>query len=202
MADADSDLENNFPINIYSPIDPRFNNYNANYRQNVNESRDQTVTSENSIISGSYPYDTRFSSTDVDFSKSPYDRQRLDSQSSIVDGLLSEIYDRWHDHRHDSFDSDTFTECSSTSEFMHWRRHSVHLKIAGRSLGHLHRGILQDYGLKDLRSLLTDISRHVSQMSARLVRQLKRRERRMSKLQNNCDIVTAIIQASSPKRRK
>jgi hypothetical protein len=73
-------------------------------------------------------------------------RQRLDSQSSIVDGLLSEIYDRWHDHRHDSFDSDTFTECSSTSEFMHWRRHSVHLKIAGRSLGHLHRGILQDYG--------------------------------------------------------
>jgi hypothetical protein len=74
MADADSDLENNFPINIYSPIDPRFNNYNANYRQNVNESRDQTVTSENSIISGSYPYDTRFSSTDVDFSKSPYDR--------------------------------------------------------------------------------------------------------------------------------
>ncbi|XP_053378292.1 TBC1 domain family member 30-like isoform X2 [Mercenaria mercenaria] len=60
---------------------------------------------------------------------------------------------------------------------------------------------LSNLGLKDLKNLLVEISRHVSQMSARLVRQLKRRERRMSKLQNNCDIVTAIIQASSPKRR-
>lgn len=37
-------------------------------------------------------------------------------QGSIVDGLLHEIYDRWHFGRHDSFDSDTLTECSSTSE--------------------------------------------------------------------------------------
>ena len=39
-------------------------------------------------------------------------------------------------------------------------------------------------------------------MSARLVKQLKRRERRIAKLKTNCDIVTAIIQASSPKRSK
>lgn len=37
-------------------------------------------------------------------------------------------------------------------------------------------------------------------MSARLVRQLKRRERRLAKLQHNFDIVTAILQASSQKR--
>jgi hypothetical protein len=46
---------------------------------------------------------------------------KLDRQTSIVDELLFEIYDRWHGGRHDSFDSDTFTECSSTSEFFHSR---------------------------------------------------------------------------------
>ena len=48
------------------------------------------------------------------------DRQggcRFQRQHSIVDGLLFEIYDRWHGGSlRDSFDSDTLTECSSTSE--------------------------------------------------------------------------------------
>lgn len=68
-------------------------------------------------------------------------------QTSIVDGLLSEIYDRWNDHRPDSFDSDTFTECSSTAEFFHSRRHSSFLlEIGGRHLSFLHRANLQEYG--------------------------------------------------------
>ena len=46
---------------------------------------------------------------------------KLERQQSIVDGLLFEIYDRWHGSRADSFDSDTFTECSSTSEVFHTR---------------------------------------------------------------------------------
>ncbi|KAH3881405.1 hypothetical protein DPMN_005331 [Dreissena polymorpha] len=73
-------------------------------------------------------------------------RPPFETQSSIIDGLLSEIYDRWHDHRHDSFDSDTFTEYSSTSEFAPWRRPSSCLDIGGRRLGTLHRAILKDYG--------------------------------------------------------
>ncbi len=46
-------------------------------------------------------------------------RERQDSGescSSIVDGLLCEIYDRYHPRRGDSIDSDTFTEYSSTSD--------------------------------------------------------------------------------------
>ena len=53
-----------------------------------------------------------------------------------------------------------------------------------------------------LRSLVNEMKRGISQMSARLVKQLKRRERRIAKLKTNCDIITAIIQASSPKRSK
>ncbi|XP_052780758.1 TBC1 domain family member 30-like isoform X1 [Mya arenaria] len=131
----------------------------------------------------------------------PGERPPFESQSSIVDGLLSEIYDRWHDHRHDSFDSDTFTEYSSTAEFASWRRASGSVEIGGRLLGSLNRANLKDYGAVQLRKLISDMTRQVNQISAKLVRQLKRRERRMSKLQNNCDIVTAFIQASSPKRR-
>ena len=39
---------------------------------------------------------------------------RLSRQSSIVDGLLTEIYDRYH-HGSRSGDSDNVTECSTTS---------------------------------------------------------------------------------------
>ncbi|KAH3881407.1 hypothetical protein DPMN_005333 [Dreissena polymorpha] len=53
-----------------------------------------------------------------------------------------------------------------------------------------------------LYKLANDMTRQVSHMNMKLVRQLKRRERNLSRLQTNCDIVTAFIQASSPKRRK
>ncbi|XP_052283504.1 TBC1 domain family member 30-like isoform X2 [Dreissena polymorpha] len=128
-------------------------------------------------------------------------RPPFETQSSIIDGLLSEIYDRWHDHRHDSFDSDTFTEYSSTSEFAPWRRPSSCLDIGGRRLGTLHRAILKDYDTGQLYKLANDMTRQVSHMNMKLVRQLKRRERNLSRLQTNCDIVTAFIQASSPKRQ-
>ena len=75
-----------------------------------------------------------------------FSRPRLESQSSIVDGLLFEIYDRWHDTRLDSFDSDTFTECSSTSEFMHGRRSSYirGVTLGGLQLNNLHKGLLEE----------------------------------------------------------
>lgn len=56
------------------------------------------------------------------------DLSHHDRKTSIVDDLLCEIYDRWYDGRHDSFESDTFTECSSTSEVYHWHRNSFQLE--------------------------------------------------------------------------
>ena len=73
----------------------------------------------------SQPYDRPWSG---DVQSEAYELQcrrphlhKLERQQSIVDGLLFEIYDRWHGSRADSFDSDTFTECSSTSEIFHTR---------------------------------------------------------------------------------
>lgn len=69
---------------------------------------------------------------------------KLERQQSIVDGLLFEIYDRWHGSRADSFDSDTFTECSSTSEVFHTRWDSYYETAADQ--GHakqFHRTFLE-----------------------------------------------------------
>ena len=55
-------------------------------------------------------------------------KPRSGSMSSIVDGLLFEIYDRWHYSQRDSLDSDTFTECSSTSDAFFGRVDSIHLE--------------------------------------------------------------------------
>lgn len=64
-------------------------------------------------------------------------------RSSIVDDLLFEIYDRWHDARHDSFESDTFTECSSTSDVFPWRKNSIHLDIEAKHSGKLNHSALE-----------------------------------------------------------
>ena len=53
-----------------------------------------------------------------------------------------------------------------------------------------------------LKRLVSDLQRSVGQVSTRLVRQLKRRDRRLAKLSRNCDVVTAVLHAASLKRRE
>ncbi|XP_060079402.1 TBC1 domain family member 30-like [Ylistrum balloti] len=124
---------------------------------------------------------------------------RLEHQSSLVDDLLFEIYDRWHDGRHDSFESDTFTECSSASDVFHWRRSSIQLETTNS--GRIHQATLEAQSVPQLRQLVQELQHRVSVINSQLVRQLKRRERRQAKVQHNADIVTAILQAASQKRR-
>lgn len=57
-------------------------------------------------------------------------------------------------------------------------------------------------GLSQLQRMLSDLQRSIAVMNVRLVKQLKRRDRRQAKLQRNFDIVTAVLQASSLKRRE
>ena len=54
--------------------------------------------------------------------------------------------------------------------------------------------------LGELRQLQHELRRHVTQVSARLIRQLKQRDRHVAKHNKNCDVITAILQASSLKR--
>ena len=53
-----------------------------------------------------------------------------------------------------------------------------------------------------LKQIICDLKHTRAIESARIVRQLKRRERRLQKLHRNYDVVTAVLQASSLKRRK
>ncbi|KAK0044285.1 TBC1 domain family member 30 [Biomphalaria pfeifferi] len=130
-------------------------------------------------------------------------RGRVQRQGSIVDGLLHEIYDRWHYGRHDSIDSDTLTECSSTSEFFFHGRHDYGGYLSGmdkRHAGQLNRSYLQNQSKCQLERLLADLQHSIAVMNVRLVKQLKRRDRCLARLQRNSDIVTAILQAASLKR--
>ncbi|XP_077982252.1 TBC1 domain family member 30-like [Glandiceps talaboti] len=131
-------------------------------------------------------------------------RNRTRNRSSIVDGLLCEIYDRYHGPRSDSFDSDGFTECSSNSDAVHLsssRSDTIQDQLATRHSTRLHRAYLNTLSVEKLREMRKDLHRESLMFSTRIVKQLKRRERRMAKMQKNQDILTAILQAVSQKRR-
>ncbi|XP_021563824.1 TBC1 domain family member 30 [Carlito syrichta] len=53
----------------------------------------------------------------------------------------------------------------------------------------------------ELKTLLQELSYRVGVQSAQLLRQLKRKDRLLHKVQRNCDMVTACLQAVSQKRR-
>ncbi len=46
------------------------------------------------------------------------------------------------------------------------------------------------------------MQQQIGQENALLVKNLRHRDKNLSKLQRNCDIITAILQAASLKRRK
>ena len=66
---------------------------------------------------------------------------------SLVDELLFDIYDRWHYGQRDSFDSDTITGYSSTSDAFVGRSDVIQLQLAERRHGtRLNQAFLQSKG--------------------------------------------------------
>lgn len=55
---------------------------------------------------------------------------------------------------------------------------------------------------EELRSIIQEVKYRTGLQSAKLIRQLRRRDRLCHKLQKNYDIITACLQAVSQKRRK
>ncbi|XP_066284091.1 TBC1 domain family member 30-like isoform X1 [Branchiostoma lanceolatum] len=123
---------------------------------------------------------------------------------SLIDGLLCELYDRIpYGLGRDSLDSDTYTEYSSTSE-VHCAGTRSEQELEPSHLTYTSRvqsACLREKEVKELRQMVEEQRRRTNVISQKLVRQLKRRDRRKSKLQKNCDILTAILQAVSEKRR-
>ena len=62
--------------------------------------------------------------------------------------------------------------------------------------------VISSSGVDELRRMISELHHRINHSSARLVRQLKRKDRHLARLQKNCDVVTAVLQAASLKRRK
>ncbi|XP_043092617.1 TBC1 domain family member 30 isoform X2 [Puntigrus tetrazona] len=126
--------------------------------------------------------------------------QRASRASSIVDCLLVELYDTYSnnvrgvDSSTEASSSDAFLGRSNTgSNFLqelqekHTRRHQMKY--------------LAQKGPEELKWIIQEVKYRIGVQSAKLVRQVKRKDRLRQKFQKNCDIVTACLQAVSQKRR-
>ncbi|XP_026095923.1 TBC1 domain family member 30-like isoform X1 [Carassius auratus] len=125
---------------------------------------------------------------------------RASRSSSIVDCLLVELYDTYSNNVREV---DSSTEASSSDAFLgrsntgsnflqelqekHTRRHQMKY--------------LAQKGLEELKWIIQEVKYRIGVQSAKLVRQVKRKDRLRQKFQKNCDIVTACLQAVSQKRR-
>ncbi|XP_055046911.2 TBC1 domain family member 30 isoform X2 [Misgurnus anguillicaudatus] len=129
------------------------------------------------------------------------DEQRASRTSSIVDCLLVELYDTYSINGFRGVDSST--EASSSDAFLgrsntganflqelqekHTRRHQMKY--------------LSQKGPEELKWIIQEVKYRIGVQSAKLVRQVKRKDRLQQKVQKNFDIVTACLQAVSQKRR-
>ncbi|XP_071807451.1 TBC1 domain family member 30-like isoform X1 [Asterias amurensis] len=121
----------------------------------------------------------------------------LRRDSSILDGLLCEIYDRCQLNSRYSVDSDGLTEYSSNSE-------GAYLSSKGDSFQEstrLPKAQINTKSNSELRDMVRDLQHSVAVLSGRLIKQLKRRDRYIAKLNKNQDVLTAVLQAVSQKRR-
>ncbi|XP_072309836.1 TBC1 domain family member 30 isoform X2 [Eucyclogobius newberryi] len=119
---------------------------------------------------------------------------------SIVDCLLVELYDTYSNRRQDSWDSST--EASGSEAFMCRSNPASSLlqELQEKHTTRLQRNYLAQKELEELQSMIQEVKYRTSLQSAKLIRQLKRRDRLCHKLQKSYDIITACLQAVSQKR--
>ncbi|XP_078075927.1 TBC1 domain family member 30 isoform X2 [Mustelus asterias] len=123
--------------------------------------------------------------------------------SSIVDCLLTELYDSctFSGRSIDSVDSST--ETSSSDAFL-GRSNSGSMFLQEFQEQYTAKHQMQYLTQKDadeLKRIVEELKYRVAVQSAKLVRQLRRKDNLSHKLQKNSDIVTACLQAVSQKRR-
>ncbi|CAG04128.1 unnamed protein product [Tetraodon nigroviridis] len=126
-------------------------------------------------------------------------------RSSIVDCLLVELYETYSGGCRRNADSwDSSTEASGSDAFP-GRSSSGSSFLQELQEKHTRRLQVSYLGQKapeELQSIIQEVKYRSGLQSAKLIRQLRRRDRLYHKLQKNCDIITACLQAVSQKRRK
>uniref|UniRef100_A0A8D0VJK3 TBC1 domain family member 30 n=1 Tax=Sus scrofa TaxID=9823 RepID=A0A8D0VJK3_PIG len=137
--------------------------------------------------------------------------------ASLVSGLLTELYSCTEEEeaagggrgpggrqrRRDSLDSST--EASGSDVFLGGRGglgdSRVLQELQERPSQRHQIQYLRQKDINELKTLLQELKYRIGIQSARLLRQLKQKDRLVHKVQKNCDIVTACLQAVSQKRR-
>ncbi|XP_039625964.1 TBC1 domain family member 30 isoform X2 [Polypterus senegalus] len=126
------------------------------------------------------------------------------ARASIVDCLLIELYDTYTLCSAKSVDSvDSSTEASSSDAFLgRSNTESTFVQELQERLTKKHqkRYLLQK-DIDELKRIVQEMNYRIGVQSAKLIRQLKRKDRLLNKVQKNSDIVTACLQAVSQKRR-
>ncbi|XP_028256503.1 TBC1 domain family member 30 isoform X2 [Parambassis ranga] len=125
-------------------------------------------------------------------------------RTSIVDCLLVELYETYSGGSRRNVDSwDSSTEASGSDAFL-GRSNSGSSFLQELQEKHTRRhqmNYLAQKAPEELLSIIQEVKYRTGLQSAKLIRQLKRRDRLCHKLQKNCDIITACLQAVSQKRR-
>ncbi|XP_029681261.1 TBC1 domain family member 30 isoform X2 [Takifugu rubripes] len=125
-------------------------------------------------------------------------------RSSIVDCLLVELYETYSGGSRRNADSwDSSTEASGSDAFP-GRSNSGSSFLQELQEKHTRRLQMNYLGQKapeELRAIIQEAKYRSGLQSAKLIRQLRRRDRLSHKLQKNYDIITACLQAVSQKRR-
>ncbi|KAK1790505.1 hypothetical protein P4O66_014390, partial [Electrophorus voltai] len=137
--------------------------------------------------------------------RSDDDETRATCRASIVDRLLVELYDTYASTNRVSADSlDSSTETSSSDAFL-GRSNTVSNFLQELQEKHTRRHQMKYLAQKDpeeLKWIIQEVKYRIGIQSAKLVRQVKRKDRLHHKQQKKCDIVTACLQAVSQKRSK
>ncbi|XP_052366791.1 TBC1 domain family member 30-like isoform X2 [Oncorhynchus keta] len=122
-------------------------------------------------------------------------------RSSIVDCLLVELYDTYSSARLSVDSPDSSTEASSSELFCRSNTGSSFLQELQEKHTRRHQvNYLSQKAPEELSCIIGEVRYRTGLQSAKLLRQLKRRDRLSHKLQKNYDIITACLQAVSQKR--
>ncbi|MBZ3887655.1 TBC1 domain family member 30 [Sciurus carolinensis] len=141
---------------------------------------------------------------------------RTSRTASLVSGLLTELYSCTEEEevaggsrglggrqrRRDSLDSST--EASGSDVFLGARGAGdsrVLQELQERPSQRLQIQYLRQKDPNELKAILQELKYRIGIQSAKLLRQLKQKDRLLHKVQRNCDVVTACLQAVSQKRR-
>ncbi|KAL6459971.1 hypothetical protein MHYP_G00317300 [Metynnis hypsauchen] len=132
----------------------------------------------------------------------PYHADRR--ASSIVDRLLVELYDTCSSPGRRGADSwDSSTEASGPEAALSRSNtgSSFLQELQGKHTRRHQMSYLSQKDPEELKWIIQEVNYRIGIQSAKLVRQLKRKDRFHHKYQKKCDIVTACLQAVSQKRR-